>query len=252
MTRFTYETERVLRVSGWWPGRQIDTTAWRERMEQGGFRWNDAADRFLGEFGGLTVDISGSGITAARVPFELDPVLLEGEDDRFTEWGEEIGESIAPLGELDSGRFFLGMSESGVVYLVVDWIASYGPVPEALESLILGRAPTTIADLTTIGVQNTTYTQAFETVVNHFGSKWSHGTFHIDDKDIVETDEMYVFNVGAREWLVEGDVSYALAGGVPVVYKASGQLGSLPSVAVATNPNIRINPNPNPRFARNP
>ncbi|MFE3188717.1 SUKH-3 domain-containing protein [Nocardia sp. NPDC059240] len=65
MTQLTSETERVLRASGWWPGRQVDTSAWKETVERGGFRWNAAVERFLGEFGGLTVDIAGPGITSA-------------------------------------------------------------------------------------------------------------------------------------------------------------------------------------------
>ncbi|WP_328290672.1 SUKH-3 domain-containing protein [Nocardia aurantiaca] len=146
MTQFTDETERILRASGWSPGRQVDTSAWRERLERGGFRWNAAADRFLKEFGGLAVDISGPGITSAREPFELDPLLVEGEDDRFAEWAEVVGESIAPVGELDSGRYFLGMSESGDLYLVADWLASFGPIPEALESLILGNSPVPVEE----------------------------------------------------------------------------------------------------------
>ncbi|WP_330182440.1 SUKH-3 domain-containing protein [Nocardia sp. NBC_01503] len=146
MTRFTDETERVLRASGWRPGRHVDTSFWRKRLESGGFRWNTAADRFLGEFGGLAVDISGPGITSAREPFELDPILVEGEGDRFAEWAEVIGESIAPLGELDGGRHFLGMSESGGLYLVADWLASFGRAAAALESLILGISPAPVAE----------------------------------------------------------------------------------------------------------
>ncbi|WP_433562086.1 hypothetical protein ACQP1O_31865 [Nocardia sp. CA-151230] len=95
----------------------------------------------------------------------------------------------------------------------------------------------------------TTYEQAFETIIGHFRPKWVHGTFYVDDKEIVETDEVYVFKVGAREWLVDGDLSFAIAGGIPVVYKESGQLGSLPSVAVATDPSVRMRPNPSPVFA---
>jgi hypothetical protein len=56
-----------------------------------------------------------------------------------------------------------------------------------------------------------------------------------------------VFKVGAREHLVDGDMSFAVAGGVPVVYKESGELASLPSVTVATDPNVRIRENPSPR-----
>ncbi|MET9492800.1 SUKH-3 domain-containing protein [Nocardia sp. NPDC006630] len=146
MPRFTNETERVLRASGWLPGRQVDTSSWRERTELGGFRWNAAADRFLEEFGGLAVDISGSGINSAREPFDLDPTLVDGEDHRFAQWAEIVGESITPVGELDSGRYFLGMSASGNLYLVADWLALFGQIPEALESLIRGRSPVPVEE----------------------------------------------------------------------------------------------------------
>jgi hypothetical protein len=89
-------------------------------------RLHDAAEAFLQEFGGLTVNVSGPGISCARTPFELDPELAWGEDDRFTEWGEAIGRHLCPLGELDHGRFFLGIDEVGVIYLVETWVASFG------------------------------------------------------------------------------------------------------------------------------
>ncbi|WP_344641634.1 SUKH-3 domain-containing protein [Kitasatospora cystarginea] len=141
MTEFSAETERVLRSAGWEPDRTVDTSLWRQRLEESGFRMHDAAERFLSEFGGLTVEISGPGVSRARVPFELDPMLADGEEDRFSEWSESIGESLFPLGELDRGRFFLGISESGKVYLVADWLASFGPSREALERLVRGIAP---------------------------------------------------------------------------------------------------------------
>jgi hypothetical protein len=46
--------------------------------------------------------------------------------------------------------------------------------------------------------------------------------------------------------LIVGDASYAIAGGVPVVYKDDGRLASLASVTVATDASIRTRPNPNP------
>ena len=91
---------------------------------------------------------------------------------------------------------------------------------------------------------------ALQVVLEHFGPRWTDGTFYLDDKKIVETHEAYVFEVGAREWLVDGDISFAIAGGVPVVYKESGELGSLPSAEVATDPTVRIRENPNPSFHR--
>jgi hypothetical protein len=89
-----------------------------------------------------------------------------------------------------------------------------------------------------------TYEQAREIVREAFEAGWWHGTFCLDDRQITETDEVYAFSVGAREYLVDGDLSYAVEGGIPVVYKADGRLSQLPSVEVATDPTTRITPNP--------
>ncbi len=107
---------------------------------------HDAADAFLEEFGGLTVSISGPGINRARESFELDPELAWGEDDRFSEWSDSIGKRLFPLGELDHGRFFLGIDEDSEVYVVETWVAGFGSMPQALENLILGVAPLRIDD----------------------------------------------------------------------------------------------------------
>jgi hypothetical protein len=144
--RFSEETERVLRSAGWQPQRRVDTAPWRPQLESCGFHMHEAAENFLSEFGGLVVDVSGPGISRARVPFELDPVLADGEDDRFSEWSEDIGSSLFPIGELDHGRFFLGLDEVGYIYLVADWIARFGLVEEALERLVLGVAADVIPD----------------------------------------------------------------------------------------------------------
>jgi hypothetical protein len=137
MDDYTIETERVLRDAGWTPGRRVDTGELRRRLEQFGFVVSEAAERFLSEFGGPVFDISGPGISRARESFEFDPLLNEGEDDRFTEWSETIGEPLTPIGELDQ-RYSLGISESGEIYLVAEWLASFGSGRQALENLMLG------------------------------------------------------------------------------------------------------------------
>jgi hypothetical protein len=120
----------------------VDITDWREQLEAGGeLRMHRAAADFLVEFGGLNVEIDGPGISRAREPFELDPELCVGEEDRFAGWGADLGCSLFPIGELDRGRFFLGISESGEVFLVEAWVASFGIGDAALESLILGVMP---------------------------------------------------------------------------------------------------------------
>jgi hypothetical protein len=72
------------------------------------------------------------------------------------------------------------------------------------------------------------------------------GTFCLDDRKIVENDEFYVFAIGAREFLIDGDESYEDIGSVSVVCKEDGRVGSLASVVVATNPTVRVAPNPAP------
>ncbi|MBW4721561.1 SUKH-3 domain-containing protein [Saccharothrix obliqua] len=142
MTRFSPRVDGDLRAAGWRPGRAVDVGGWRQQLEAGGLvRMHPAAEAFLAEFGGLDVRISGPGISCAREPFELDPGLCVGEEDRFAEWGAALGCALFPLGELDLGRFFLGISEIGEVFLVETWVASFGVGDAALESLVLGVAP---------------------------------------------------------------------------------------------------------------
>ena len=140
--RFSSRVDQDLRTAGWHPGRAVDVVAWRQRLEAGGeIRMHRAAAEFLAEFGGLNVEIGGPGISSAREPFELDPELCVGEEDRFAAWGAHLGCSLFPIGELDRGRFFLGISEVGEVFLVETWVASFGIGDAALESLVLGVMP---------------------------------------------------------------------------------------------------------------
>ncbi|MFG2091384.1 MULTISPECIES: hypothetical protein [unclassified Spirillospora] len=91
-----------------------------------------------------------------------------------------------------------------------------------------------------------TYEQAREIVRKHFEPGWTHGTFCLDDRMIVENDEFYVFNIGAREFILDGDDSYAILGGVSIVFKEDCKVASRPSSVIAVDPSIRRRPNPNP------
>lgn len=142
---FSSDVVDVLRACGWDPQRTVDPKRWTFPFEERGIRANPVVQEFLREFGGLSVDVSGPGVNCAREPFELDPLLCLGEEDRFSEWGEELGLHLFPLGELDQGRFFLGMDENGVVYLVADWVARFGPWPQAIDALVRGVAPEEIS-----------------------------------------------------------------------------------------------------------
>ncbi|MFB7336024.1 SUKH-3 domain-containing protein [Streptomyces adustus] len=146
MSEWSPEVLEVLEASGWTAGRRVDTASWRSMFEAVGIVMHDAAEKFLQEFGGLSVSIGGPGINRAREPFELDPELAWGEDDRFSEWSDSLGRRLFPLGELDHGRFFLGIDEDSEIYLVEAWVASFGSMPHALENLVLGVMPRRIDD----------------------------------------------------------------------------------------------------------
>jgi len=146
MSGLSMETREVLAGAGWFPGRRVDTTQWRARFSDTGMNMHAAAEVFLAEFGGLAVGHRGPGISRAREAFELDPMLVWGsEEDRFLDWSETIGRDLFPVGELDHGRYFLGLDEQAELYLVAAWVAGFGRMPGALDNLVLGVMPETIA-----------------------------------------------------------------------------------------------------------
>ncbi|MER7534656.1 SUKH-3 domain-containing protein [Streptomyces sp. NPDC097704] len=128
--------ERVLRSSGWFPGRQVDIQAWREGLAE--FSWHVAAERFLAEFGGISVNVSGPGITVAREPFDVDPELAVGEEERFEELSDRFGRRFFPVGEFREGEFLLGIDEDGILYSLGAWAFSLGTSDKALGNLIEG------------------------------------------------------------------------------------------------------------------
>ncbi|MFG1663812.1 SUKH-3 domain-containing protein [Streptomyces sp. Y7] len=146
MGEWSPEVLEVLEAAGWTAGRRVDTADWRSMFEAVGIVMHDAAEVFLQEFGGLNVSIGGPGINRAREPFVLNPELAWGEDDRFSEWSDSLGRRLFPLGELDGGRFFLGIDEGSEICLVETRVASFGPMPHAMENLILGVMPRWIDD----------------------------------------------------------------------------------------------------------
>ncbi|WP_432156061.1 hypothetical protein [Streptomyces sp. bgisy153] len=93
------------------------------------------------------------------------------------------------------------------------------------------------------------YEDARARVIAKVQPGWDNGTFCLDDRQIVENDEMFIFNVGAREFLVDGDASFAVVGGVWVVYKADGRVASVPSVDVAMDPSVTTRENTAPTMS---
>jgi len=133
-------TERVLRDAGWWPGRQAKIDGWVAALESEGFRIHPAAQRFLTEFGGLTIHVDGPGVTRYKEPFSLYPTSCSGEEDRITDWGRELGKTFYPLGAFGQRSFFIVMDSDGEVFLMMDDVGALGPGDTALEKLISGIA----------------------------------------------------------------------------------------------------------------
>jgi hypothetical protein len=96
-----------------------------------------------------------------------------------------------------------------------------------------------------------TYEEARSVVCETLAPHWEDGTFCLDDRLIVEDDDLYLFNVGARELIEGGDESYARFGGaIAGVVKETGLVIWVPEVQVAARADsFRTRTNPFPSFA---
>ncbi|MEV0080506.1 hypothetical protein AB0H58_29205 [Nocardia neocaledoniensis] len=93
------------------------------------------------------------------------------------------------------------------------------------------------------------FAEAVEMVRARFEPTWSVGTFCLDDREIVENDDFFFINIGAREFIVDENIDFAIAGSVPAVDKGTGRISSVRSVDVAMDPTVRVSVNPNPKFS---
>jgi hypothetical protein len=149
MTRFSVQVEDILRRAGWYPGRQIPdvVASWKgSLMLSDGFEMCQSAEKVLIEFGGLTIDQQGPGVTCAREPFKFDPTLAAYEGDRFSDLSTLIKTKLYPLGETSGGHLFLAVGENEHIYLLMNDIRLLGKnIDEALERLIMGLEANEIA-----------------------------------------------------------------------------------------------------------
>lgn len=142
MTRFSRQSERVLRKAGWYPGRQVTelVSMWKSHPFIADLEMFETAERFLLEFGGITVTQSGPGVTLARSPFKIDPTLAYYQSDLFKKFGRMVDTRLYPLGEAADRWYYLAIGENGRVYYVMEDIMLAGyTADEALENLLIGR-----------------------------------------------------------------------------------------------------------------
>ncbi|MGW7076864.1 SUKH-3 domain-containing protein [Streptomyces sp. NPDC054866] len=139
--RWSAETDRVLRLAGWYPGRSVSTETWERTLHEADedFEMHEAARNFLREFGGLEINQKGPGRTAPRSPFRLDPLVAKWDCEIFDDLGEQAGVYLYPIGDTGRGVTYLGMAADGAVHVGMDsvqFIAENGD--RALEKLIEG------------------------------------------------------------------------------------------------------------------
>ncbi|MEU6120717.1 SUKH-3 domain-containing protein [Streptomyces sp. NPDC047123] len=141
LRRWTDVTERVLRRAGWHPGRSVPTDTWVNALSAtDGFEANEAALRFLAEFGDLKV-VRASDHERGWREFQLDPLLAVPDGEIFEDLSEQTGVPLFPLGMADHRNFYLGMAPDGSVHVGMDYasrLADSGD--QALEKLIMGVA----------------------------------------------------------------------------------------------------------------
>ena len=141
MSVFSPETEAALTDAGWRPTRSVDVEAWRAHFEAAGCVMSPAAEEFLSRFGGLDVQISGPGLERAREPFDLEPMLCDGEEDRFIELSRSMERDLFPIGAFSGLRYFLGIDENAEIYLIEVEVESFGRMPDAMDAMVRGRKP---------------------------------------------------------------------------------------------------------------
>jgi hypothetical protein len=97
-----------------------------------------------------------------------------------------------------------------------------------------------------------TYEEAADIVYRARAGDWDpqRGTFILDDRTIIEDDEVYVFISGAREMIVDRNPAFlTVGGGNGVVSKKDGNLTWIPWVILMdARPSLKQHKNPNPRY----
>ena len=141
--RFDSLFTETLIDSGWFSGRRVISLVnnWKDELEKSDSLYMfPKAEEVLLEFGGLKFNPQNLKGKYFSHLIETNPSLCACEGDRFDYFSEYLGMKIYPLGEQHfAGRFFLGISEDGRVFEIMQNLLFVGKdIDEALNNLILG------------------------------------------------------------------------------------------------------------------
>ncbi len=144
----------MLRAAGWRPGRSVPTETWEYVLrERGGFVPHPAALRFLAEFGGLVTYGWPADQVTTRAAIRFDPLPAEWMQETFAVMSRCAGAPLYPVGTADEERSFLGIAESGALFLVHESVELLADeTDQALDRLVSSQGT---ASLTCPEVVNT-------------------------------------------------------------------------------------------------
>ncbi|MEW2134457.1 SUKH-3 domain-containing protein [Streptomyces sp. NPDC005435] len=149
--RFPGAADNALRTAGWHPGRwdikqaEIWADTLREHLSPAGHRHTvfPAAVEAWAEFGGLSVNPTGTGRQVAPATLHLDPLHGLHLARTLGDLGRALGTEVSPLGEETATAALLAIDAEGRVYALDhsgDWYL--GPdIDHALTTLIMGTHP---------------------------------------------------------------------------------------------------------------
>ena len=127
------ELEIVLRRSGWYPGRNVSTSAWSEVLSSYGYEVLPEAMALLQEFGGLTIEPVRTRSDAFRGHTIIFDPLSDAEPDGVAHWQQILGTPLTPIGQLN-GDIILLFAVNGSIFS--SWARFLFRVGDSLEDAL--------------------------------------------------------------------------------------------------------------------
>lgn len=135
MSKISVHTQKILRMNGWYEGREYDITFWISELEEEGYVINEYASLILKELGNIYVREPGNEMYVSAT-FDFNPYnSASGEYDRLEEFEHASRDKMFPIGALQDYIVYAGESKN--IYLG-DWQSLYlagGSVEEYLENI---------------------------------------------------------------------------------------------------------------------
>jgi hypothetical protein len=131
--QFSENTLRVLKDSGWFEDRKINTSEYKISLEENGLKFFDKAENFLEKYGGLKINFSlkwqyelavadklENAKEFGKKSFHFDVLEAIGMVDYIREpleeFKREINLELSIIGECNNGLMTMLMAEDGTIY----------------------------------------------------------------------------------------------------------------------------------------